>query len=191
MCDLALVNNLYNIHRKEPGFSIVVHSYEVVGASFPLKIDKLFEMELLIHYNVFAILVDLQLRRNFVVNLCRPVVHSIVFRISSSMNRNGLADNQIDFEVFGFRRIEFEHVLIEMVLVVSALAFQVDVRVEFALPLPKLKVLFMTNLLGFGQFLLGYHLLKLLTLFSLSFLHLLHCFLVCFFCLLLPQLLQL
>ena len=66
-----------------------------------------------------------------------------------------------------------------------------DVGVEMGWSLPKLKILFMSYLLSFGQMLLRYHFFELFSLGFLSLLQLLHCVLVSYFCFTPPSLLQL
>lgn len=107
------------------------------------------------------------------------------------MKSDVLRHGKVNLEILKLSCIQLKHIFIEMMIVEAKFALRLNIRVEFALPLPELQVLFMSYLLSFGQFLLSYHLLKLFLLFSFSLLHLFECILMFYFCLLLPFLLQL
>lgn len=107
------------------------------------------------------------------------------------MNSNRLSCHQTNLEILRLTLAKFEHVVIKMMSIASCFAFKLHFRVEFVLPVSKLKGLFVTYFLSFSKFFFLNHSFKFLSFSSLPLLHIFQRILIGLLCLLLPFLLKL
>ena len=107
------------------------------------------------------------------------------------MNSDRLSCHQTNLEILRFSLTKFEHVVIKMMSIASRFYFKLHFRIEFVLPVSKLKGLFVTYFLSFSKFFFLNHSFDFLSFSSFPLLHIFQRILIGLLCLLLPFFLKL
>ena len=147
----------------------------------PFKNDIFSEIKALVFDEKVVVLNHMNLGWRFVPYLSAEWVDSIIVGVGVKEESNRLCDRKSKSKISLFCWFQFKHILMILMPIEAASADLKLPRIELILSLSKLLRLLVIDFLCHGEMLVFYHFLVLFLSFFLSFLHLLHCVLVCLF----------